>query len=115
MNAIGLDISEQLPPVTGSWLRRGVAHTRQALTSQELKDQLAKIERAVQTPVLLKPQAEIDGQVGCAVAQLITALTSEKNAIIQARSILLIKVNGDITVRNLTRSRWPTWNASPRC
>ena len=54
-------------------------------------------------PVLHKPQAEIDGQVGCAVAQLITALTSERNAIIQAGSILLIKVNGNITVRNLTQ------------
>jgi hypothetical protein len=52
---------------------------------------------------LLRGQAQIDAAQGAAVAQLITSLENTPDAIIQIGSVLLVKADGVLAVRNLTQ------------
>ena len=87
----------------GSWFGRFFARSRQALTSEQLKDTMTRAERALEMQALLLPQAQIDATQAGAAANLIAALSSTPNAIVQIGSVLLIKVDGTPIVRNLTQ------------
>ncbi|MFC7386779.1 DUF6879 family protein [Sphaerisporangium rhizosphaerae] len=102
MAAAGLEVTERLEPHRGSWLRGMVGRTRERLTTDEMLERFARLEQAAQLQVLGRPQAEVDAAQGAAVAQLITALDKTKDAIVQIGSILLIKVDWVVSVRNLT-------------
>lgn len=62
-----------------------------ALTSQEMKDRLVKVERALELANLDLKQAEVDVREGQAVANLIAALKDVPRACLRVGSILLIK------------------------
>ncbi|MFD9959545.1 TetR/AcrR family transcriptional regulator [Amycolatopsis sp. NPDC058986] len=103
LDASGIEIVEERPPVIGSWFKLMLGRTKKAVTSAEMADIMTRIERAIEMPTLHKPQAEIDAARADAVAKLITALGSEQNACIQAGSVFLLKVDGAIAARNLTQ------------
>ncbi len=64
--------------------------------------------------VVHKAQAEVDAAQGRAVAELITSLTSTPNAMIQAGSLLVIKIDGEIIVRNPTQAELLHLERNPR-
>jgi hypothetical protein len=72
-------------------------------TSPEMKASLAKLERALELQSIHRIQAEVDAMQSTAVSQLLKALEGTPNAIVQIGSILLIKVGGVTSVRNLTQ------------
>jgi hypothetical protein len=104
LEAFDIEVAEAWPQIRGSWFRSFRARTRRRMTSPEFRAHLAKLERALELQVVHKAQAEVDAAQGRAVAELITSLTSTPNAMIQAGSLLVIKIDGEIIVRNLTQA-----------
>lgn len=103
LDSFDLGVTHRLPPVRGSWYRAFVARTKKVANSPELKARLEKVERAIEIQALHRHQAQIDSAQGDAVAKLITALGVTPNAIIQIGSVLLVKVDNVLAVRNLTQ------------
>ena len=103
LEAFDLEVRDLWPEIRGSSFRSFLARTRTSMRSPEFRTRLAKIERAVELQALHKVQAEVDAAQGDAVAKLITALGSTPTAMIQIGSVLLMKIDGEVTVRNLTQ------------
>jgi hypothetical protein len=78
----------------GSFVRRSLAKIKVALTSDEVRDLIAKAERAVEVRILDSEQADVDYKMAAAVSNIIAALADAPNACIQIGSILFIKYSG---------------------
>jgi hypothetical protein len=78
----------------GSFVRRSLAKIKIALTSDEVRDLIAKAERAVEVRYLDSEQADVDSKMAAAVSNIIAALADAPNACIQVGSILFIKYAG---------------------
>jgi hypothetical protein len=102
LELVGLDIVESKPPVIGSWFGLRFARFRKWLSSDQADEAIARIERAVQVRLVDQPQAEVDAKQAQAVAQLATSLQRQENACVQVGSLLILKVDGILAVRNLT-------------
>jgi hypothetical protein len=76
-------------------------------------DAAAKARRTVEMQILDRFQAGIDGVTGDAVAKLITALDNTKGAVLQVGSVLLVKVEDTIVVRQLTQLEMAHWQQNP--
>lgn len=75
----------------GSFWRQASAWMRKAVGSDEVKDRLIKVERAIELQHLDSKQADVDSKIGETVGQLIASLDEIPQACLQAGSILLIK------------------------
>ena len=106
----GIDVIHDSPPIIGSWFREKLAHARQDGT---LADQLKLAERALQMKALLKTQAEIDRSQADATALLIATLEKTSDAIVQVGSILIVKHQGTLVVRNLTQRELAFYERNP--
>ena len=98
---------EQL--VIRSWYRSLTGLLKRAADS----DAVAEARRAVELQVLDRFQAGIDGVTGDAVAKLITALNQTNGAVIQVGSVLLVKVDETIVVRQLSSREMTHWQRNP--
>lgn len=98
---------EQL--VIRSWYRSLTGLLKRAADS----DAAAEARRAVELQVLDRFQAGIDGVTGDAVAKLITSLNQTNGAVIQVGSVLLVKVDETIVVRQLTSREMTHWQRNP--
>lgn len=107
LEAFSFEISDDFPPIRGSWFKKWFAKTVDVATQPEVIERLEKIERAVELKGLGQPQADIDKKQSEAVARLLKAVESIPNAAIQAGSILLVKITSKsgpvIQVRTLTQ------------
>jgi hypothetical protein len=107
LEAFDFEISDDFPPIRGSWFKKWFAKTVEVATQPEVIERLEKIERAVELKGLGQPQADIDKKQSEAVAQLLKAVENIPNAAIQAGSILLVKISSKsgpvIQVRTLTQ------------
>jgi transcription elongation factor GreA len=102
LDEVGVDITESMPPIIGSWLGLRMARFRHWLSSDQADEVVARIERAVEVRLLGQPQAEVDSKQAEAVDRLITALEKQDSACIQVGSLFLIKVDGVVVARNLS-------------
>jgi hypothetical protein len=107
--AVGVVDFDESPVVVGSWYRSLTGLLKRAADS----DAAAEARRAVEIQVLDRFQAGIDGVTGDAVAKLITALDQTNGAVIQVGSVLLVKANGTIIVRQLTSREMTHWQHNP--
>ena len=57
--ALGAENTDNYPEIKGSWYKGWIFKTRDALTSDELKERLKKVERAFELGTLEKNQAEV--------------------------------------------------------
>ncbi|HEY3709107.1 MAG TPA: hypothetical protein VGL64_07020 [Amycolatopsis sp.] len=103
LEVFDIEVRDLWPEISGSSFRSFLARTRTGMRSPEFRTRLAQIERAVELQTLHKVQAEVDAAQGDVVAKLITALGSTPTAMIQIGSVLLMKINGEVIVRNLTQ------------
>lgn len=96
-------------PITGSWYRRlfgSIKESSNTHTAQELR-------RAAEIQLIDRFQAGIDGATAGAVSSIIAALADTRGAVIQAGSVLLVKVDDKIIVRQLTPEQLLHWNENP--
>ncbi|MEM8669471.1 MAG: hypothetical protein AAGG48_18240 [Planctomycetota bacterium] len=101
--AFGFSISDEFPAKKGSWWKKWFARTKEIATEPEIKERLARLERALEIQGLLTPQAQIDRNEAEAVAKLAEAVKGVQNAAVQAGSVLFIKTDDCIQVRTLTQ------------
>lgn len=108
--AFGFSISDDFPPIKGSWWKRWFAKTKEVATQPEVAERLEKVERALELKGLHAPQAAADQLQASAVAKLIKSLDTVPRAALQVGSILLVKLpsaNGEanVHVRTLTQRK----------
>ncbi len=88
----GLERTYELPDETGSWWKKFVLRTKEALTHHELQKEFEAIEKALKANYLDKPQAEANKLQAAATAELISSLNQTANACIQVGTLLLVKI-----------------------
>jgi hypothetical protein len=103
LEAFGLTVVQQDPPVRRSWFRRLTVLFRRAEARNVASRLVRELDRAVELRAVDQVQAQVDAAQGDAVAKLLTALGTTPNALIQIGSVLLLKVDGVPMVRNLTQ------------
>jgi hypothetical protein len=96
-------------PVIGSWYRRLFGSLRGASRTQTAQE----LRRAAEIQLIDRFQAGIDGATAGAVSGLIASLATTRGAVIQAGSVLLVKVEEVIVVRQLTPAQLSHWNENP--
>jgi hypothetical protein len=101
LDAFGLEIVQQFPGVQGSWFRKFLVQARPG--APDIEERTTKLAYALESRALGQSQAYLDTQRAEAVAKLLTALDKEANASIQIGSFLLVKVGGNVVVRELTQ------------
>ena len=105
----GVEDIREAPVVISSWYRSLTGLLKRAADSEAA----AEARRAVELQVLDRFQAGIDGVTGDAVAKLITALDQTSGAVVQVGSVLLVKANDTIIVRQLTSREMTHWQHNP--
>jgi hypothetical protein len=102
LRAFGMEVEQRLPEIRGSWLLRLRLAVRAWSGSDEAKALLAELEHAARVRLLHQPIAEVDEKKSAAVAALITALEPHQTAVVMLGSILILKVDGVLAVRDLS-------------
>lgn len=95
--------------VLGSWYRSMVATFKQAAES----DAAATSKRAIELQVLERFQAGVDGMTGNTVANILPTLNGTRRAAIQIGSILIVKVDDCVVVRQLSPREMLHWRENP--
>jgi anti-anti-sigma factor len=114
IRAFGLQVDMAFRPVRASWFREFLLKARKhGKTALPVENQLDKLVRTIELQALHRPQAEIDAAQGDAVAKLIIALDQTPRAVVQVGSVLLVKVDSNIVVRNLTQLELAHWERNP--
>jgi hypothetical protein len=106
---LGVEEIREISLVIGSWYRSLTGLLKQAADS----DAAAEARRAIEVQLLDRFQAGIDGVTGDAVAKLITALGNTRGAVVQVGSVLLVKVDDTLIVRQLTSREMTHWQQNP--
>ena len=75
----GFERSDDFPEETGSWWKRFVFRTKNAVTHKEVTDRIKKVERATEIAVLDKPQAEANLCQAQAASALISSLSNTED------------------------------------
>ncbi|MFC4014947.1 protein kinase [Nonomuraea purpurea] len=113
LEAFGIGVEERLPIIRASWLRRLRLRVRALAGSPVAKQLLHELEYAARVKILYEPVAGIDEKKSAAVASLITALESQPTAAIMISSILILKVDGVLIVRDLTPEELVSMKRNP--
>jgi uncharacterized protein YjbI with pentapeptide repeats len=103
LRGMNAELGFRPPPVIDSWFRKFRATVERTVESDPFSDLTLRVERALEMKALHEPQAQIDSAEAGAAADLIRSLDRQKNALVQIGSLLLIKVDGNLVVRNLTQ------------
>lgn len=112
VEAFGLEFAHAFPPVAGSWFGEFLIRLKSSgLPTKE--EQFVKLSRALDLRLLDRQQAEVDAAQGAAVAGLIQSLSNTPRAIVQIGSVLLVKVDEVVVVRNLTQVELAHWERNP--
>ncbi|MFI0482305.1 STAS domain-containing protein [Actinomadura sp. 9N215] len=111
---LGLQVGHAFAPVRASWFREFLLRFRKAASgAAPMDDVVARLVRATEMQALHRPQAEIDASQGEAVARLVVALGQTPRAVVQVGSILIVKVDEVLVVRNLTQLELAYWERNP--
>lgn len=105
----GVEHLDGPPPVCGSWYRCLTGWMRNDGQSPIAAD----LARAMDMQLVDRYQVGIDITTSNAVATLIAALEKTPGAVIQAGSVLLVKYDGTVVVRQLTPSEMIYWHRNP--
>jgi hypothetical protein len=97
------------PPIYGSWYRRLAGWMRGTSQSAVGVD----LARAMDIQLVGRYQAGIDAATSDAVATLLAALEKTPGAVIQAGSVLLVKYDSVVVVRQLTPLEMVYWHRNP--
>lgn len=103
---LGFVIAYDLPSEGGSWWKRLWLRSREALSQDEMQERLTKLERAAETRLLDKPQAEANRDHAAAVESVMNGLKDVESGCVQVGNLLLVKITkngkGSVVARTLT-------------
>jgi hypothetical protein len=109
VESAGLIIASRQPPVIGSWFRR----MRAALRSPAGEEVLATAAHAVDSRLVLRPDAEVTAMLLQNLAPVITALQPSKDAAVRVGALLIVKVDWTVVVHQLTPRQQLVLDHSP--
>ncbi|MEV5537100.1 anti-sigma factor antagonist [Saccharopolyspora shandongensis] len=113
LEAFGLEFGHAFTPEIGSWFGEFLIRLKNSGALPTKEEQFLKLSRALELRVLDRQQAEVDAAQGAAVAGLIQSLKDTPRAVVQIGSVLLVKVDEVIVVRNLTQVELAHWERNP--
>jgi len=92
--SVGFEKTGEFPSEQGSWWKQIFYRTTDAVSQERVQKRLIKVEQAIQTTYLDKPQAEANAHQAGAVSSLVNALKDVPDACIQVGSLLVVKTTG---------------------
>ncbi|WP_193142635.1 hypothetical protein [Meridianimarinicoccus sp. MJW13] len=106
---LGFETATDYPPESGSWFKKWIAKSKDALSSEELEDTIKKGKRALELTALDKQRAEVNRENALAAGEFIKSIENVPNAVAQFGSLLIIKTKGpdgecSVMTRVLTES-----------
>lgn len=94
--AMEIDINDRYDPIIGSFFRKLLGKTQEAMTHPELMERLEKAERHLELSKINLVQSEIDKNLANAFAAVKASLEGEEQAVIQLSSLFIVKtINSD--------------------
>lgn len=112
--AAGLRITSRDDPIVGSWFRRMWASVKAAARTPAGRDATLTAAHAAEVRLVLAPDAEVTAKLLQGVGPVITALEPTRNAVIRLGNVLIVKVEGDVTVTQLTPAQQFLLNHRPQ-
>jgi hypothetical protein len=91
---VGFEKTGEFPSEQGSWWKQIFYRTKDAVSQEGVQKRMTKVEQAIQTNYLDKPQAEANAHQAEAVSSLVNALKEVPDACIQVGSLLMVKTTG---------------------
>ncbi len=91
---LGFIPSAEYPPEKGSWYKRWIAKSKEALNSKEAEDAFKKGKRAIELATIDKRRAEVNRENALAAGEFIKSIENVPNAVAQFGSLLIIKARG---------------------
>jgi CRISPR/Cas system CSM-associated protein Csm2 small subunit len=115
---IGFETSIDFPPRKGSWIKRWISRSVNAMTNEQVTNRLKEAEYAVEVNTILKPQSEVEKNQSEALVGMIKSLEGIQNAVIRIGSLILVKVTSptgevNIQVRTLSIAELHLINKNP--
>jgi len=111
LDAYGFQVEHLGAAMIGSWFREFLVHTKDSAPSARL--QLTTLASAIELARLDRRRSEIDLNQAEVVARLLKALGTESDALIQIGSVLIVKADNKIIVRNLSQTELEYFNQNP--
>jgi len=101
-----LNIDEDPPAESGSWIKRFLTSTKESLSEPEVQERLNKVEKALELQALNKPISEIDKNQAEAISAVIKSIENVESAVLRIGSLIILKQtidgNPKIFARTLT-------------
>ena len=94
ISQIGLQDPSDISVQRGSIFRRAIAQLKPSISSEEMNERLAKLEKAVQLRVVDKRQAEVNDQTAVAVSRVLAEIADIPNVCMRIGSFVIIKYEG---------------------
>lgn len=100
--AAGWAIAEWSEEIQGSWFKLLKAKAKDVAASDLAHEVAADLRRAAELRTLHVTQAQVDDTQATAASRLIQSLENTQRAVLLVGSILVVKVDGAVTVRTLS-------------
>lgn len=113
LTVAGLEISSRGDPVLGSWFRDMWATVTKKARTPAGQEALLVAAHAAETRLVLAPDADVTTKLLQGVGPVITSLESTQHAVIRLGNVLIVKVNGVVTVVQLTAAQQLLLNHRP--
>ena len=88
---LGFVPSTEYPPEEGSWFRKWIVRSKEALSSEQAEDAFKKGKRAIELAAIDKQRAEVNRENALAAGEFIKSIENVPTAVAQFGSLLIIK------------------------
>jgi len=118
IDSIGFEKTFEFIAVKGSWFKRMVANSKEAITSDDVINRFKEVEYGVEVNTILKQQSEIDKNQSEALLNILKSVENVSNAAIRIGSLLVVKIKNaegevNVQVRSLSIKELHLLNKRP--
>jgi len=107
VSSIGFEKAFEFKAIKGSWFKKMLAKSKEAITSDKVTDRLKEAEYGIEVNTILKPLSEVEKNQSEALLNILKSIESIKSAAIRIGSLLVVKLTnseGEINVQVRTLS-----------
>lgn len=101
LTSIGFEKALEFKAIKGSWIKKMIAKSKNAITNENVTDRLKEAEYGIEVNGILKQQSEIDKNQSEALSNIITSLKDIPNAAIRIGALIVVKITDNEGVVNL--------------
>ncbi|WP_207425803.1 hypothetical protein [Pedobacter sp. SYSU D00535] len=116
--SIGFETLFEFESERGSWIKRLIGVSKEAINSEEVRKRLREAEYGIEVNAILKQQSEIDRNQSEALMNILKSVETIPNAAIRIGSLLVVKLTNtegevNVQVRSLSISELFILNKNP--